>query len=61
MGQPSYIVPTWWKSIMTLVLVVVVLSVSACTAPGHLSSTPSAQPAEEGRSGSRARGNGGGY
>jgi len=56
-----HIVPTGWKSVMTLVLVGVVLCVSACTAPGHFSSTPSVGGAEEGPRRSRGQGDGGGY
>jgi hypothetical protein len=48
------IVPTGWKSVIALALVAVVLSVSACSAPGHVSSPPSGAPTEEGRRGSRA-------
>jgi len=52
--------PTGWKPLIVLTLVAVVLSVSACTAPGHVSSPPSGPPTEEGRRGSRAL-DGGGY
>jgi len=61
MWQTWKIVPTWWKYVMGVVLVAVVLCGSACTAPGRSSSTPSAQPTEGERAGSRSQGNGGGY
>ena len=33
--------PTWWNHLMRLVLIAAVLCVSACTAPGRSSATPS--------------------
>jgi hypothetical protein len=41
-------VPTWWKHVMQVVLVGVVVCVSACTTPGGSSSTPAGQPPEGG-------------
>jgi hypothetical protein len=50
-------VPTWWKHVMRMVLVGVVLCMSACTTPGGSSSTPAGQPADGGQV--RPRGPGG--
>jgi hypothetical protein len=54
--------PTWWKHVMRVVLVAVVLcvSASACTTPRRSGSTPTALPPEGGYTGPRDSGNGGG-
>ena len=36
--------PKWWHRVMLMVLVSVALCISACTAPGQSSSTPSDMP-----------------
>jgi hypothetical protein len=53
-------VPTWWKHVMRVVLVAMVLCVSACTTPGRSGSTPAALPPEGGYAGPPDSGNGGG-
>ena len=46
-------VPTWWKHVMRVVLIAVVLCVSACATPGGSSSTPPGQPPAGGQAGPR--------
>jgi hypothetical protein len=53
-------VPTWWKHVMRVVLIAVVLCVSACTTPGRSSSTPGALSPDGGQAGAVGSGNGGG-
>jgi hypothetical protein len=59
--------PTWnsvstrWHHILRVMVVSVALCVSACTGPGHSSSTPSANPSLGGYAGPKDSGNGNGY
>jgi hypothetical protein len=48
MWQPWNTVRTWWKHVMRVVVVAVVVCVSACTTPTGSSSNPSGQPPEGG-------------
>jgi hypothetical protein len=54
--------PTWkslpirWNHVMRVLAVAAVLCISACTAPGHSLSTPSALPPEGGSAGSQGPG-----
>ena len=48
MWKPWNSVPTWWKHVMRVVVVAVVLCVSACTTPNGSSSNPSGQPRDGG-------------
>jgi hypothetical protein len=53
-------VPIWWNHVIRVVFVVLPLFVSACTTPGHSSSTPAAIPSEGGRAGTVGSGDGDG-
>jgi hypothetical protein len=54
--------PTWWNHLMQVLLLAVVLCISACTAPGHSRSTPSALSPEGGSAGPQEVGkDAGGY
>ena|SRR5215510_180652 len=54
------ILPTWWHHVMRVLVVIVALTVSGCTARGHSSSVPAAYSPEEGLSGPMIQGDGNG-
>jgi hypothetical protein len=53
-------VPTWWNHVIRVMLVILLLFVSACTAPGHSRSNPSAHSLDGGLAGPLTSGNGDG-
>jgi hypothetical protein len=60
MWQPWNTSSTWRNHLMRGVLVALVLCMSACTAPGHSGSAPSAHSPEGGRAGPVLSGDGNG-
>jgi hypothetical protein len=60
MAQTWNPIRTWWKHVIQVLLVVLVLCVSACTGPGHSTSAPSPHSPEGGHAEPMLSGDGNG-